>query len=120
MSYLPDSITGFIKEFRGEWPRSYSCTISLHDTIDISDFVGADAKTGTCTSTYRIGRGNEGIGPKIHIEQRSLSTLAEHTFSITQQLIDFMFRINDVVLSEIFYSLHPFLFYFSDIIAEVH
>ena len=88
MTQLADGVASGIEEFCGERTSTDTRTISLHDTINLANTVGTDTKTGACSGTDSVGRGDKGIASEIHVEHSALGTLAEDRLALTQKTVD--------------------------------
>ena len=48
-----------------------------------------------------------------------MSAFTKNALAALQQVVDFMFRIDDMELAKIIYTFQPFLFHFSNVVLEV-
>ena len=90
MAEVSDRLTRFIEEFCGEWTCADTGAVGFHDTIDVANLVGTDAKTcaGTCADGVR--RGDKRIGTEVNVEHRTLGTLTEHALAALENIVDLM------------------------------
>ena len=115
MTEFTDLGTCLVEELCREWTCTDTGTVSLHDTINITDAVRTDTQTDAGTRTDGIGRSNERIRTEVNIEHGTLSTLAENILAGTEHLVDFHLTIDELELLQVFDTLHPGLLNLCDI-----
>ena len=110
MSKVTDFPAGFVKKLCGERAGADTRAVGFHDAIYVTDFVGAYPQSGTCTGTDSIWWRYKRIRTEIDIQHCSLRTFTENVFSVTQQVVYFMFGINKTEFLHVFNALHPKFF----------
>ncbi|MEM7488228.1 MAG: hypothetical protein AAF390_03785 [Pseudomonadota bacterium] len=77
MPALAQASTVGIVEFRRERPLAHPGRVGLHDAQDEVDGAGADARPGGRLPGDHVGRGHEGIGAEVDVEERALRAFEE-------------------------------------------
>ena len=99
-----------VEQLCGEGTAAHAGAVGLEDAVDISDGGGGHSKTETCAGADG-GRGcHEGIGAEVHVEHRALGSFGENTVSVAETSVDIVFSVYQVEGTEVFGSLHPFLY----------
>jgi hypothetical protein len=80
----------------GNGPAPTRVRYGLRDADDRLDPRRADAAAGAGTARDRIGRGHEGIGAVVEVEQRSLRALEQHAPTRIEGLVEQERRVGDV------------------------
>ena len=81
MAALAQLLAGGVLQFGGEGAFAHARRIALDDAQHRADGAGADARARRRLARHRVGRGDEGIGAVVDVQQHRLRTLEQHALA---------------------------------------
>ena len=94
---LAQPLAQLVVQFGGEGAGTHPGGVRLEDADDRGDPGGPDAGAGARTASGRVGRGDEGVGAVVDVEQGSLRALEEHGLATVECLVEQQAGVGDAV-----------------------
>ena len=96
MGRIPDVVSRFVQEFRGERSLAYAGAVCFHHAENVLHHMGSDAGTDAGAAGGRMGRGNEWVGAVIAVQHGSLGAVEEDVLAFPYQGLHGVVRIGHI------------------------
>ena len=98
---LAQFLADLVVQFGRERPGPDARRVGLGDAPDLGDVARADTGADTGSTGDGVGRGDEGVGAVVDVQQRGLRALEDHELLVVERAVQQRSRVSDVLLQAV-------------------